>query len=81
MIIEIKIVEEHYVNEETEKRFIEEIPNSSGKLGSKQIENLGNKFKLVSSKTYHYDCRNFNNVTIFVTSYIFTDKKDTSTQL
>lgn len=81
MIIEIKVIEEHYVNEETEKRFIEEVPNNSGSLGSKQIKELNNKFQFVSSNTYHYDCKNFNNVTVFVTSYIFTDKKDTTTQL
>lgn len=81
MIIEIKVIEEHYPRNKSEPRIIEEIPNSSGKLGSKQIENLSNKFQLVSSNTYHYYCRSFENVTVFVTTHIFSDKKDLTTQL
>tara|TARA_Y100000588_G_scaffold63872_1_gene63507 strand:+ start:4937 stop:5182 length:246 start_codon:yes stop_codon:yes gene_type:complete len=81
MIIEIKVIEEHFPQSKSKPRTIEEVPNSSGKLGSKQIESLNNKFQLVSSNTYHYDCRNFDNVTVFVTSYIFSDKKDITTQL
>tara|TARA_Y100000034_G_scaffold60252_1_gene73226 strand:+ start:2826 stop:3071 length:246 start_codon:yes stop_codon:yes gene_type:complete len=81
MIIEIKVIEEHYSISKSEPRRIEEVPNSSGKLGSKQIESLSNKFQLVSSNTYHYHCRSFDNVIVFVTTHIFSDKKDLTTQL
>lgn len=78
MFVEIKVIEEHFNCNDNNNTVIEEVPNSSKTLGSEQIKKLGNKFNLISSSTYHYPCRKFNNVTVFVTTYIFSDKKTVS---
>lgn len=78
MFVEIKVIEEHYDDDNFKKRAINEVPNNSGKLGSKQLNDLDNKFRLISTNTQNYPCRKFNNVTVFVTTYLFTDKKELS---
>lgn len=75
MFVEIKVIEEHYYNSNNNSNNIKEVINGTNDLGSEQIKKLSDKFNLISSNTHHFPCRRFSNVTILVTTYIFSDKK------
>ena len=73
MFKEIKVIEEHFQQDDAPNTSINEIKNSNGKLGSVELLNIESKFKyLINQHTTSYPCRKYTNVTIFVTTYLFS---------
>jgi hypothetical protein len=73
MFKEIKIIEEYHQRPEPTKRQVIEINNAKGILGTEELNKLEAKFKfLISSTHQQFNCRKFSNVTIYVTTYLFS---------